>query len=285
MLDPSSVYNKLTKPIRDSKINSIIESISPGLAFPADVEFSFGERLKVKHELFETFIPWVKDYIEGLRSFNFKYIVNGNSDAINMIVMERNFNCVYFLKKEYSYYSHICKALDLDHCAIDESEISKVTRDDIFLISIPSSYDGTVEEKIKIVNKLQERNVKIFIDVAYCGLTSPFHLNLASTKNTYLAFTFSKTLSLSFNRIAVLFSDTSIPGIDIMNKIGYVNLAGANAAMALMKSVPVDYFYKKYNSQYEDICKNHNLKTTNCILFGHDQNLEKFCTTPYYSIE
>jgi hypothetical protein len=284
-MDPISIYNKLTKPIRDSKINSIISSISSDKAFPADVNFSFQERLIVKHELIETFIPWVKSHIDGIREFNFKYIANGNSDALNMIFMQRKFKHIYFLKKEYSYYSHICGLLNLEHTAIDLSEIDKVTSGDLFLISIPSSHDGTAIERLGLVNKLQEKNVRIFIDVAYCGLTEPFYLKLNSTKNTYLSFTFSKSSSLSFNRIAILFSDLSIPGIDIMNKLGYVNLSGANAAIALMKNLPVDYFYNTYKDQYEKICQEKNLTPTKCILFGHDQNKEKYCTTPYYNLK
>jgi len=284
-MDPISIYNKLTKPIRDSKINSVLNNIKSNKAFPADVEFSFRERLSVKQELIETFIPWVNDHIDRLQDFNFKYVANGNSDALNMIFMQRKFEHIYFLKKEYSYYSHICGLLNLEHTAIDLSEIDKVSSRDLFLVSIPSSYDGSVSDRIELISKLQEKNVKVFIDVAYCGLTEPFQLKLTSTKNTYLAFTFSKSSSLSFNRIAIMFSDLSIPGIDIMNKLGYLNLSGANAAIAIMKNFPVDYFYNTYKDQYTIICQEKNLTPTKCILFGHDLNGDKFCTTPYYKLK
>lgn len=284
-MDPISIYNKLTKPIRDSKINSVLNNIQSNKAFPADVEFSFRERLSVKQELIETFIPWVNDHIDRLQDFNFKYVANGNSDALNMIFMQRKFEHVYFLKKEYSYYSHICGLLNLEHTAIDLSEIDKVSSRDLFLVSIPSSYDGSVSDRIELISKLQEKNVKVFIDVAYCGLTEPFQLKLTSTKNIYLAFTFSKSSSLSFNRIAIMFSDLSIPGIDIMNKLGYLNLSGANTAIAIMKNFPVDYFYNTYKDQYTIICQEKNLMPTKCILFGHDLNGDKFCTTPYYKLK
>jgi hypothetical protein len=284
MIDSNSIYNKLTKPIRDSKINKILSNISLDRTFPADVEFNFRERLIVKHQLIETFIPWVNQYLDGLHGFNFKYIANGNSDAVNMVFMNRDFKRVYFLKNEYSYYAHICSQLNIDHLAIDESDIDIVTKDDLFLISIPSSYNGSSDDRIRLVSKLQEKEVKLFIDVAYCGLTTPFYLKLVSTKNTYLAFTFSKSSSLSFNRIAILFSDFNVPGLEIMNKLGYVNLSGAHAAIAIMKNMPVDYFYNTYKDQYNQICQTQNLIPTNCILFGHDQQGGKTCTTPYYTL-
>jgi histidinol-phosphate/aromatic aminotransferase/cobyric acid decarboxylase-like protein len=276
-----AIYNKLTKPLRDSNIKEILSDIDSSKAFPTDEAFTFNERLIVKQELIETFIPWVKDYLEGF-SFNFKYVTNGNTDAINMIFMHRNFNRVCFLKDEYIYYSHICKQLNLNSLIIDEKDIDLLTKDDLFLISLPASYNGETNSRLHLIQKLQKKEVKLFIDVAYCGLTNPFHLKLASTKNTYVAFTFSKTASLSFNRIGILFSDFAIPGLDIMNKLGYVNLSGANAAIAIMKNIPVDYFYSTYKKQYASICKSLDLTPTECILFGHTSKGEKVCTTPNY---
>lgn len=280
----NNYYNKLTKPIRDSKLTSILDSIDTKDLFPSDTDFNFKERLSIKNDLISSFIPWVKDFLTGLEKFNHKYVVNGNSDALNMIFMERNFKRVCFLKNEYSYYSHLCKVLSIDYVEMEVSDLDQLTNTDLFLISLPSSYNGTSSERIVIIDKLQQMDIRIFVDVAYCGLTEPFYLNLKTTENTYLAFTFSKTASLSFNRIAILFSNVEIPGVEIMNKIGYVNLAGANAAINVMKSIPVDYFYSTYSNQYLEICQRLDLQPTKCILFGHDRNNDKFCTTPYYKL-
>ena len=275
-------YNKLTKPIRDAKIAEILESIDTGKIFPADTEFNFKERLVVKNELVSQFIPWVGKFLTGLETFSHKYIANGNSDALNMLFMKRDFKRICFLKNEYSYYSHLCKALHIEYIEVDPLDISLLSNTDLFLISLPSSYDGSSTGRIELINQLQKKEIPVFIDVAYCGLTEPFYLNLISTSNTYLAFTFSKSSSLSFNRIAIMFSSSEIPGLEIMNKLGYVNLSGANAAIAIMKSIPVDYFYTTYQDQYYNICQSQNITPTKCILFGHDQNNDKFCTTPYY---
>jgi hypothetical protein len=282
MTDPNQLYNKLTKPIRDSQVNKVFENLTIKENFPFDQEFNFSERLKTKNKMIEIFIPWTKNFLGGLENFNQKYIVNGNSDAINMVLLSQNFNKIYYLQNEYTYYSHICKNLNLTHQEIQNNDIDFLTPNDLFLISMPSSYNGDVEEKILMIKKLQQKGVKIFIDIAYCGLTNPFYLNLEVTKNTYVSFTFSKTASLSYNRIGILFSDFTIPGLDIMNKIGYLNLAGANAAIAFMNNFPVDYFYKKYHEQYLEICQTNQLTPTKCILFGHTNNGEKFCTTPFY---
>lgn len=275
-------YNTLVKPIRDSKIKEILGNIATDKIFPADVEFNFKERLVAKSELISTFIPWVKDFLGGLDQFNYKYIVNGNTDALNILFMKKDFRRVCFLKNEYSYYLHMCKTLNIEHVEIETVDTNLLSNTDLFLISLPASYDGSSKEKIKLIEQLQHLGIPVFIDVAYCGLTEPFYLNLTSTDNTYLSFTFSKSSSLAFNRIGVMFSGSELPSLDIMNKIGYINLSGVNAAIAVMKAIPVDYFYLSYKNQYSGICQSNNLTPTKCILFGYDSNNNRFCTTPYF---
>jgi hypothetical protein len=283
MLDFNSLYNKLTKPIRDSEIESIISKIPTSKLCPSDVEFNFKERIVVKNELITTFIPWVKNFFTGLENFKYKYIVNGNTDAVNMVLLQKKFDRVFYLNDEYSYYSHICNGLNLVSKTFSLENINEISENDIVLISLPASNDGESSQKIKIIEQLQGQNVKVFVDVAYCGLTDPFKLHFSSTKNIYFAFTFSKTLSLAYNRISILFSANEIAGVDIMNKIGYLNLAGANAAIILMNNFQPDYIYKKYKNQYSKICKRLNLSKTKCILFGHDDMGNKFCVSQEYT--
>ena len=82
-------YNKLTKPIRDSKIAEILEGIDTTKIFPADIEFNFKERLVVKNELVSQFIPWVGKFLTGLETFNHKYITNGNTNFIDQVVLTK----------------------------------------------------------------------------------------------------------------------------------------------------------------------------------------------------
>ena len=74
MIDYKSLYNKLTKPIRDSKMDLVINQIPPIELCPKDIEFNFKERLVVKNNLISKFIPWVGNFFTGLDAFKFKYI-------------------------------------------------------------------------------------------------------------------------------------------------------------------------------------------------------------------
>lgn len=273
-------YNKLIKPIRDSKIDNLLNQIGRDKFAVADIKFTFNERLEIKNDLFNNFIDWVEPCFSGTDQFNFKYVTNGNTEALNTVLMCRNFNRVCFMDREYSYYSYICDSLNLNKFVFDS--IDQLTESDLVVISFPSNYDGSTSDKMQTIKALQEKGVKLFIDVAFCGVTEPFCFNFENTSNTYFAFTFSKTLSIPYNRIGVLFSDIEIPSFDIMNKIGYVNLSGANIAIELMKHIPIDYFYESYKDQYIKICNDLKLKPTKCILFSHAPDGSRYCITQNY---
>ena len=283
MKETNTFWTKLIKPIRDDQINAVIENLEVYQTSTWDRDFTFAERLLPKQQLFNTFTDWVKNFVTGLEGFQEKYVCNGNTDSINHIFMERKFNRVFALENEYSYYGYLCHTLGITKLNFDEHSLDKISTSDLVCISFPNSYNGKVENRIEIIKKLQERNIPIYIDMAYCGLTTPFHINLTANENTYFSFTFSKTLSIGFNRIGLMFSGRSIPGLDIMNKIGYINLSGVHLANALMKKIPCDYMYKKYNDQYAGICANLNLTPTDCILYGHDAQGQKYCISELYN--
>ena len=212
MKETNPLWPKLTKPIRDSKINSIIESLDVYNIATWDREFTFVERLLPKQKLISSFMNWISEYVTGLDQFPEKYVCNGNTDSINHVFMERKFQRVFTLENEYSYYDNLCHTLGIQKLNFTESTIDKITENDLVCISFPSAYDGSIIGRYELIKQIQERGIPLYIDMAYCGLTTPFSLNLTATKNTYFAFTFSKTLSIGFNRIGLLFSGKVVPG-------------------------------------------------------------------------
>ena len=128
----SSILNCESGIPNSYKIAEILESIDTGKIFPADTEFNFKERLAVKNQLVSQFIPWVRKFLNGLETFSHKYIANGNSDALNMLFMKRDFRRICFLKNEYSYYSHLCKALNIEYIEVDPLDISLLSNTDLY---------------------------------------------------------------------------------------------------------------------------------------------------------
>jgi len=284
MTESNPFWRKLTKPIRDQHINGLVSSLKIDDLVPWDQNFTFAERLVPKMQLFSQFKTWVKPWFSGFDDLPEKYICNGNTDSLNHIFMQGKFQRVFVLENEYSYYGHLCQELGIELIIFDYSKIDEITKNDLVCISIPSAYNGTVDQRKDVVEYLQNKNYHLYIDVAYCGLTAPFHLKIQNKTKTYFAFTFSKTLSVGFNRISVLYSGRTIPGLAIMNKIGYINLSGVKIVNHLMRSIDCDYIYKTYHNQYLDICQDKNLTPTDCILFAHSSEGEKFSVTEFYKL-
>lgn len=284
MAESNPFWRKLTKPIRDQHINDIVADLSICDTVPWDQNFTFSQRLGPKMHMFAQLKNWIDPWFSGFDNLPEKYICNGNTDSLNHIFMQGKFTRVCVLANEYSYYQYLCQELDIKLMVFDHSTMGSITQHDLVCVSIPSAYDGTVDQRKDIIAFLQQHNYHVYIDVAYCGLTAPFHLPLQNKSNTYFAFTFSKTLSVGFNRISVLYSGRPIPGLAIMNKIGYVNLSGVNIVNHLMRNIPCDYSYEKYHRQYLDICQDHALVPTDCILFAHNTQGEKFSVTEFYKL-
>lgn len=282
-MDSNPFWNKLTKPLRDTVMDNLLREIPFEDSYTKDVDFNFLERLKVKAVLFKLFTPWVNNYFTGFENFSNQYITNGNTESLSMLMANLPVNKIYTLPNEYNFYSYIAKTLSKEHVIVNSVE--DIKSDGILLLSVPGSRDGEIESKQKLINHCQAHDIPLFIDIAYCGLTSPAKITIEKNSNTYVAFSFSKTLGLAFNRIGIMFTNKDVPTLDIMNKIGYLNLSGAKAAIKMMRGLPCDYVYNTYQDQYDAICREKGLTKTNCILFGIDKNGDKFCTTEFYKIK
>ena len=281
-MDTNPFWNKLTKPLRDNVMDDILREMAFEDSYTKDVDFNFLERMKVKAAMFRTFTPWVETYFTGFENFNNQYITNGNTEALSMVMSNNRLSRIYTLPNEYNFYGYLAKTLGKEHVIIEN--IDDIKNDGIVLLSVPGSRDGEIKSKQQLIDYCQSNNIQLFVDIAYCGLTKPAKIKLGKSPNTYVAFSFSKTVGLAFNRIGIMFTNIDVPTLDIMNKIGYLNLSGAKSAIKMMKGIPCDYVYTTYKDQYAGICKEKGLTKTNCILFGLDKNGDKFCTTEFYKI-
>jgi hypothetical protein len=106
------------------------------------------------------------------------------------------------------------------------------------------------------------------LDCAYLGLVKPTSID-ASIFDT-ASFSFSKSLAIPYNRISLLFSKKEIPSLVIMNKLGYVNLAGVKLATYLLENIDPNYWWSTYGSKLDVLCNKHNLRKTDCILFAYN---------------
>lgn len=258
------LYRSLIKPIRDENISAVLSSVSPNEFSPYDKELNFEERIIPIRRFVKDFKKWAK-YIKGLDEFNYTYVTNGNTDALNILFTQEK--SLAFDKEDYRYYGIINNVLNKDLTSLDSAEN--------ILFTWPSYNDGTNY----FLDRYKDSLAKKHLDVAYLGLTVPVTCNVQEFETVNISF--SKTLSMPYNRLGLTFSKNPIPLLETMNKIGYVNLSGLKIAQRLILSFDIDYWMRTYWDRYITLCKDHNLQSTNCILFAYD-NLTRIGVTELY---
>lgn len=281
MIETHPLWNKLIKPIRDQSIHDTIKSFSVEILVPFDKNFTFSERLLPINILHKNFNKWISKNITGLENLENRYVTNGNTNFIDQVLLDTKPNRIVTLKNDYSYYTHISKALKIEKLEIDLDQLTDLKSTDLFFISVPFSWDGNNLYGQRVIDYCCQNKIQLAIDVAYAGTTSDFKINIPNNENVFLGFTFSKTFGIPYNRIGVCYSSNKIAGLETMNSIGYVNLSGVNIVNRLLKIYPINYLYNKYYVTYLEVCKEFNLTPSECILFAYDKNNQRICTTEH----
>jgi hypothetical protein len=262
-------YRKLIKPIRDSKINNLINSISSDAFSPYDQELNWSERTMPILKLKKNFLAMSKNSLQGLDSFPHMYVMNGNTDSL--IALFSRTKTMSFQQGDYSYYKYW-------HTTAKKAcnELTTPEKVEDFVFTWPGYSQGNKKE---LDFALACNADRLHLDCAYLGLTAPDGINTTSFETVSVSF--SKTLSIPYNRISLLFSKNELPEYSLLNRLGYVNLAGVHIANKLIEQLPATYWWDTYSELYKQMCKDKNLTPTDCLLFAYDNNT-RVGTAPYW---
>jgi hypothetical protein len=269
-------YKTLIKPIRDDFISGIIGEANKLETYsPWDKEFNWRERWDPKEKLKKLATQWASNWLINLtkRNFPYVYIMNGNSNSLDELF--RRVDNIAFKQGDYSYYSQWFKKTG-KQCQILEEPRSV----DEMVVSWPGYSQG---DRTELDFALQCNPTRLHLDCAYLGLVEPDQIDV--TKFETISLSLSKSLSIPYNRVSILYSKKEIPELEILNRIGYVNLAGVNLANILLEKVPHDYWWSNYGNKIEKLCINHELTPTKSILFAYDKNGRRLGLAPHWHAE
>jgi hypothetical protein len=252
-------YRKLIKPIRNSYIDNLINTIDSAVYSPYDKELTWDERIAPISTLKHKFLDWSKDWVTGLDQFPYMYVMNGNTDSLNTIFSNTQ-DGMSWQKGDYSYYNywHTIQRKSYKELTAPEA-VSNV------VVSWPG-YSWGNRDQLEFAKQCNANTMHL--DCAYLGLVKPDCIDAGIFDTA--SFSFSKTLSIPYNRISLLFSKKEIPSLVIMNKLGYVNLSGVKLATHLLNNVAPTYWWDTYSSKLDDLCLKNNLRKTDCILFAYN---------------
>lgn len=260
-MDRTDFYKKLIKPIRDKHLIDIVASAGPEEYSPWDQQLNWEERLAPINQLRKNFISWSKEWLHGLENFPYMYIMNGNTDSLNTI-FSLSKETMSWQKGDYSYYLHWHKTNNKPY-----NELEAPTNVTDIILSWPGYVWGNADQ-LSFAKKCNA--VRMHLDCAYLGLVEPKSIDVSEFETASISF--SKTLSIPYNRIGILFSKNEIPSLALMNKLGYVNLSGVKLVNYIMERFPLEYWWNTYSDKLDRLCKENNIKKTDCLLFGYNDN-------------
>jgi len=258
-MSPLDFYRKLIKPIRNSYIDELISKVDSTIYSPYDKELNWQERIAPINALKAKFLDWSKEWVTGLNQFPYVYVMNGNTDSLNAIFSNTS-DSMAWQKGDYSYYNYWHTT---QHKSYNELSVPETVSD--IVVSWPGYAWGN-RDQLEFAKQCNAKTMHL--DCAYLGLVKPDNID-ASIFDT-ASFSFSKTLSIPYNRISLLFSKKEIPSLTIMNKLGYVNLSGVKLATYLLNNITSNYWWDTYGTKLDDLCLKNNLKKTDCILFAYN---------------
>lgn len=261
-------WTKLTKPIRDIEFTDAMNSAD--LNSFSNGKFTLKERFMNIYRFERNLKNKLMEYV-NLTPLQHYYIINGITQGIDSWLHGKS--SIGVVNNDYTYYEKISHARGI-------SIVDPSSKCDGVIISCPFSYNGATNFQQKIVYDCAERNIPIFIDLAYLGLTNKFTLDISHNKKVTVAYSMSKHYSLCFDRIGILWSSEPDRELEIMNQVGYVNITGIQRSQILIDQFPMDFIYQKYQNQYAAIIDALQLTATECILFGH-KGVDKYCITEY----
>lgn len=270
MQSTDDLYTSRIKPIRDDFVSGIIAAATVEQFSPYDKEFNWAERLGPIKRLQVTTMRWCENWLTGLDKFPFMYVTNGNTDyLINLFNRSRS---MAWKKDDYSYYQHWHAVTGRAY-----TELTEPAEAEDLVVSWPGyNYGNSMESDFADQCVAQRRH----LDCAYLGVTEPANLDVSHYDTVGISF--SKTLSIPYNRIGVCFSKTELKDLAILNKIGYVNLSGVKLATHIMNNLPSDYFWNTYGGdRLSAMCEKHGLTKTNSILIAYKNN-KRVGTAPYW---
>lgn len=204
----------------------------------------------------------------SLDQFKNCYITDGCTGAFNDVYKE---NC-FVLVGEYPYHRD-------NNCAIEVAEFTLLPNNSRLIISYPFAQTGNPHLNwSEILDYCYNNKIKVFIDACLSGVSCGF-LDLSHPAITHITFSFSKAFGTGHVRTGVVYTRDSDPSPSmITNRYLYINHNNAYLHYMLMNNFSSNYIFEKYRKKQIQICKEHNLHYSDCVLFGLENNARQCIT-------
>jgi hypothetical protein len=204
--------------------------------------------------------------IAGLDQFKHADYTCGTSQAFDHFVIKHAQREIAVLRGDFQY--HACVARPNQFAYIDHT----VHAGQALIISLPFSDFGFEHPQFKsILNQCNQLAVPVCLDLAYWGIAKNTHIDL----DQYPCITeITSSLSKSFytlenHRVGVRFTrEYQNDGISMINEVKMQNTFSMSLGMHFMEKYSADWAWQELCQQYETICLQNNLRTTDTVIFA-----------------
>ena len=249
------------KPVVDIEVRTFIESLNPCRDL---------YNKNIQQEFTENFYNWISssklNTLIGLEEFTNRKIVSGTAQAFDHFYWKHKNKIFRLFDGEFMYHAAVLK-----HGGKIQKLKYPLNPGNAVIISVPFSDYGIQHPKLNsVLDQCDDLSIPVLLDFAYYPCSKNINVDLSRECIKTITFSISKAFyGAEFLRVGLrLEKEESDDGIDVFNSVEMVNRVSLSIASELIKKYPVDYNWLTYEDAYHKVCKEKNLKTTDCIMFG-----------------
>ncbi len=204
--------------------------------------------------------------LTGFKPFKFQEFVIGVTQFIDSLIMQHGIKNIQILEHDYKYYWRLDQK-------IKYSQIGKLQPDSHMILGMPfPGHCGTHHNMENIISECNEKNISLHLDCAWLGCAKNITFDFNQDCIKTFAMSFSKAYNLGWNRIGIRWSRKIDPtdSITIFNHHNMYNSSLIKIAYHYIKDFDIDYLWTKYQTHYDEICKETLTMPTDIVWLGKD---------------
>lgn len=211
----------------------------------------------------EKFIWWLDCHtlnkFTGYKAFKYMDITNGCTQYIDDIYQRAGYNNVMIFDNDYKYHQRLNPNIQFYNSnTLDPNKE--------LLIAMPFPYFGDKHPNMnKILDKCYDLGIPVHIDGAWVSCSRDIEFNFDHPAIKTFCISLSKG-GMGGNRIGIRFAREPVPGaISIMNSFNMNSQALVSMGIKFIDTFGPEYFWKKYEDEYYQVCRDFKLEPTKAI--------------------
>ncbi len=213
-------------------------------------------------EIFKNkFVNWLKNHtlskFKGIEAFDRLDIINGCTQYIDDLY--QRCGDLQIFENDYKYHWRLNNQLVY-------SNLNNLQKSKELLISMPFPYFGDIHPSMNdILDKCNSLKIPVHIDGAWISCIRDIEFNFDHPAVETFGVSLSKG-GMGGNRIGVRFSRNKPTGaVTIMNDFNMNSQALVSMGINFIDNFGTEYFWKKYDSEYQKVIKDFDLLATKAI--------------------